>query len=137
MGFCCSSYINFVACCLGIKLGRKSDINENCIIMSMHKNCAKMRKNLLLKEENEQFKIIDQDSYRLACIPAEFENVSKVYIPNILKDRERKDKEKKRKLKKMRLKIEKKEDTIQKLEREIKKMELKMEEMGHNDEQGE
>lgn len=137
----------FVACCWEVKLGKISDANENHIIMSMHENCEKMRRDLLLEEENKQFEAIDQELYDLTCIPANFKFVSKNFIPNILKDRDRKDKEEKEKIKKekekikeefkkMQLKIEEKENKIQELERKINKYELQIKEMRHNDEQG-
>ncbi|MBD5504652.1 MAG: hypothetical protein HDR09_13225 [Lachnospiraceae bacterium] len=67
----------------GIKLGKKSDENENSIIYSMHDNCDMIREKLLPQEMNTELKPHVIHCSDLLCNPEEFERV-KVVMENIL-----------------------------------------------------
>lgn len=71
------SFAVIILCsCLGIRLGKKSDENENGIIYSMHQNCAKIRKKLFSQECNRELKEYTLRSDDLLCNPDEFDRVS-------------------------------------------------------------
>lgn len=81
--FIVSCILIIILSVLGIKLGKKSDTNENQIIKSMHDNCSVIREKLLQQEINKELKthvIYDND---LLCNPDEFERV-KVSMENVL-----------------------------------------------------
>lgn len=78
-----SSVIIIICSGLGIKIGKKSDQNENQTIQAMHNNCDVIRTTLLSQECNNRLKphtLYDND---LLCNPDEFDRVKET-INNIL-----------------------------------------------------
>lgn len=67
----------------GVKLGKKSDENENNIIYSMHDNCDMIRKKLLPDEMNMKLEPYTIHCNDLLCNPKEIERIQ-VFMNNIL-----------------------------------------------------
>lgn len=76
---CIISLVIVIFCSiLGIRLGIQNDENENNIISLMHRNCEKIRKELIIEEYNNAFKPHLIREYDLLCNPDEFDRIKEV-----------------------------------------------------------
>lgn len=74
----CALIISSVCIVLGIFLERKSDKNENEVIIKMHTNCNKLRATMISSEHNASLYPFVKRNNDLLCNPNEFDRVEAV-----------------------------------------------------------